>query len=149
VGRPISDRGIVFLRVSGFHLRAHLRYKGQSVNRSQMDIKCNVQSLYQWVETRSIEDCCLRHFRTSSGNICDFRMSLKEFIDPVVNRFTWQTLPNLNKKYFFMNILRIETLGPHKKTHNRTLLFGSILLKHGRHSDYSNQLWTCACASVT
>jgi hypothetical protein len=26
-----------------------------------------------------------------------------------------------------------------QKTHNRTLLFGSTLLKHGRHSDYWNQ----------
>jgi hypothetical protein len=26
----------------------------------------------------------------------------------------------------------------HKKTHNRTLLFGSIFLKHGHHFDYRN-----------
>jgi hypothetical protein len=35
-----------------------------------------------------------------------------------------------------------------QKTHNRTLLFGRILLKHGRHFDYANQPLTmrmCIC----
>jgi hypothetical protein len=35
-----------------------------------------------------------------------------------------------------------------EKTHNRTLLFGSIPLKHGRHFDYWNQSLTtgmCVC----
>jgi uncharacterized membrane protein len=37
-----------------------------------------------------------------------------------------------------MNILCIESFCP-QKTHNRTLIFGSTLLKHGRHFDYWNQ----------
>jgi hypothetical protein len=29
-------------------------------------------------------------------------MSLREFLDPVVNQFTQQTLSTINRKYFFM-----------------------------------------------
>jgi hypothetical protein len=39
---------------------------------------------------------------------------------------------------FFMNILSIESFCP-QKMHKRTLLFGSICLKHGLHFDYWNQ----------
>jgi hypothetical protein len=73
-----------------------INYEGQSVNRSQMDIKpktCDIQtckkalfldissinintlvpSLYLCTETRSKSfDCCLSHFCTWSGIICDF-----------------------------------------------------------------------------
>jgi hypothetical protein len=65
----------------------------------------------------------LRHQR----NICH----------PVVNRFTRHTLPTVNRKYFFTNILCTESFWRQK--HNMTLLFGSILLKHGRRFDYWNQ----------
>jgi hypothetical protein len=34
---------------------------------------------------------------------------LTEFLDPVVNRFTWQTLHTVNRKHFFMNILYVES----------------------------------------
>jgi hypothetical protein len=37
-----------------------------------------------------------------------------------------------------MNILCIKPFCP-QKTHNRTLFFGNILLKHGRHFDYWKQ----------
>jgi hypothetical protein len=58
---------------------------------------------------------------------------------PVVNRFTRQTLPTVNRRNLLINILCIESFCL-QKAHNRTLLFGSILLKHGRHLDYWNQL---------
>jgi hypothetical protein len=64
---------------------------------------------------RSFYDCCLSHFRTWSGIICDFRTSLREFLDPVVNRFTGQTLPAVNRKYFFMNFICSESFCPQKK----------------------------------
>jgi hypothetical protein len=54
---------------------------------------------------------------------------------PDVNRFTRQTLPNVNRKHFFMNILCIEFYCL-QKPHNGRLFFGNILLKHGRHFDY-------------
>jgi hypothetical protein len=53
-------------------------------------------------------------------------------------RFTRQTLPAANRKYFFMNILCIEFFCP-QKTHNRKLFFGDTLLKRGRHFDYRKQ----------
>jgi hypothetical protein len=38
-----------------------------------------------------------------------------------------------------MNILCIGSICSQKRTLNRTLLFGSLLLEHGRHFDYWNQ----------
>jgi hypothetical protein len=49
-----------------------------------------------------------------------------------------QTLPTVNRKHFFMNIFALSPFA-HKNTHNRTLLFGSIFLMHGRCFDYRNQ----------
>jgi hypothetical protein len=91
----------------------------ESVNRPQMDIKRKtwdirtwkehlfldmsstnidklVPSLYQFVEIRGSATCPtpfqpLRHQRN--------------FRHPVVNRFTLQTLPTVNRKYFFINNL--------------------------------------------
>jgi hypothetical protein len=82
-------------------------------------------------------DCCLSNFRTSISTCPSSAKRLPQ----VVNRFTRQTLPYINRKYFFMNILRFESFCPQKKkTHNRTLLFGNTLLKNGLHFDYWNQL---------
>jgi hypothetical protein len=63
---------------------------------------------------------------------------MREFLDQVVNRFTLQTLPTVHRKHFFMNILCTESFCQ-QKTHNRTLLLSSTLLKHGRQFDYWNQ----------
>jgi hypothetical protein len=68
------------------------------------------------------------------------------FLDPVVNHFTWQTLPTVNRKRFFMNTLCIESFCPQKKTHNRncsSVVYSStvaILTTETR-------FWTCVCAS--
>jgi hypothetical protein len=82
--------------------------------------------------------CCNLSRATWSGIICDFRTPLREFFDPVVNRFTRQTLPTLSRKYFFyeypLHWVLLST-----KMYNRTLLFCKTLLKHGRHFDYWNQ----------
>jgi hypothetical protein len=77
------------------------------------------------VETRNIEvfGCCLSHFRNSSDIIYEFLTTLREFLDPGVDRFTRQTLLTLNRKHFFMNILSIETFCP-QRTLKRTLIFG-------------------------
>jgi hypothetical protein len=47
-------------------------------------------------------------------------------LPPRLNRFMRQTLPTVNRKYFFMNIICLESFCPQKKTHNRTLLFSSV-----------------------
>jgi hypothetical protein len=75
---------------------------------------------------------------TWSSIICDFRTSLREFLNPVVNRFTRQTLPTVCRKHFFMNILCIKSFYP-QKPRNRMLPFDSTLLKHCRYFDYWNQ----------
>jgi hypothetical protein len=98
-----------------------------------------VPSLYQCVETRSIEvfwllSQLLPHLYFI---ICIFRTSMRGFLNPVVNRFTRQTLANVNRKHFFMNILCTESFGL-QLTHNRTLVFGSTL-KHCRLFYYWNQ----------
>jgi hypothetical protein len=41
---------------------------------------------------------------------------------PVVNRFTWQTLPTVNRKHFSMNILCIESCCPQKNAQQNSAL---------------------------
>jgi hypothetical protein len=55
--------------------------------------------------------CCNLNRATWSGIICDFRTSLREFLDRVVNRFTRQTLHTVNRKNVFMNILLAHKKG--------------------------------------
>jgi hypothetical protein len=57
--------------------------------------------------------------RTLSAN---FEL-LQRIYRPSCERFTSQTLPNVNRTHFFMNILCIESFCP-QKIHNTTLLFG-------------------------
>jgi hypothetical protein len=76
-----------------------------------------VPSLYQCVEARSIEVFRLlsqplpRPFQPllHQRNICH----------PTVKRFKRHTLPTVNRKYFFMNILCIETFFSQKRTTER------------------------------
>jgi hypothetical protein len=44
---------------------------------------------------------------------------LREFLDPVVKRFTRQTLSTVNRKHPFMNILLIESFCPQKRATKR------------------------------
>jgi hypothetical protein len=53
-------------------------------------------------------DCCFSYFRTWSDIIWGFRTSAKKFLDTFANCFTRQTLPAVNRKRFFMNILCTE-----------------------------------------
>jgi hypothetical protein len=80
---------------------------------------------------------CSLNRTTWSGIICDFLTSFREFLDLVVNRFTGQTLPTVNRKHFFRNNLCIESFCP-QKAHKRALLFGSLDRKHDRHFGYWN-----------
>jgi hypothetical protein len=80
-------------------------------------------------------DCCLIHFRISVS----ISSSSAKHLPPSFEPFQRQTLPAVNRKHFFMNILCIGSFCPQKAKNNRTLLFGSTLLKHGSHFDYWNQ----------
>jgi hypothetical protein len=53
------------------------------------------------------------------GTIWDFRMSWREFLDPVVNWFTRQTLPTINRKHCSANVLCVESFCPQKRTTER------------------------------
>jgi hypothetical protein len=76
-----------------------------------------------WLFSQPLQHLCFNLFVMSE--------TFATFVDLVVNRFTLRTLPTLKRKHFFMNILCIESFCPQKKTHNRNLLFGNTLLKHG------------------
>jgi hypothetical protein len=98
-----------------------------------------VPPLYQYVEIRSIEVFWLLSQPLPHPRfiVNDFRTSLREFLYPVVNRFTRQTLLTQNRQYFFVNMLFSESFCS-QNTHNTTLLFGSTF-KHSHHFDYCNQ----------
>jgi hypothetical protein len=92
-----------------------------------MDIKLKTHDIQTWGKKDLFLDI-------SSTNIDTLVPSLYQCVK---TRFMRQTLPNINRKHFFMNILCIESFCQ-QKTHNRTLLFGDILLKYSRHFDYRN-----------
>jgi hypothetical protein len=71
---------------------------------------------------------------TSAPPFQSLRHQRKVF-HPVMNCFMRQTLPTVNRTYFLMNIFALSSFA-HTKKHNRTLLFGSTLLKHDCHFDY-------------
>jgi hypothetical protein len=71
----------------------------------------------------------LRLSQSQPGDLVGHHLRLSNIreSDPVVNFFTRQTLPTVNRKHFFMKILRVESSCP-QKTHNITLLFGCLVL---------------------
>jgi hypothetical protein len=96
-----------------------------------------VPSLHQCVKIRSIEIFLLLSQPLPHLRFIDFRTSLREFFDPLMNRFTWQTLSTVNRTHLFINIVCVESFCP-QKTHNK-FCFSSIVLKHGLLIDYWNQ----------
>jgi hypothetical protein len=129
----------------------------ESVNRSQMDTKrkiCDIRtwekylflnisptnidtfvpSLYQCVETHSIEI-----FWLFFQPLPHLRFNLFDISESFATQLRTVLCDKLFQPLFFMNILCIESFFSQKKTHNRTLIFCRILLKHGRHFDYWNQ----------
>jgi hypothetical protein len=68
-----------------------------------------------------LHSCFCRNLNraTRSGIVCDFPKFLREFLNLVVNPFTRQTLPAVNRRHFFMNILCIESFCPQKITTER------------------------------
>jgi hypothetical protein len=99
-----------------------------------------VRSLYRRVETHNIEVFSLlsQPLPHLVGHHLRLSIVLQEFLHPVVNRFTRHTRLTVYRKHFFMNNICTETFCP-RKTHNRTLFVGSVLLKYGHHFDYWNQ----------
>jgi hypothetical protein len=137
-------------------------YEGESVNRSQMDIKlktCDIRTwmkhlfldifstnidtlvplLYQCVETRSIEVFWLlsQSFPHIVGH--HLRLSWESFSTQL-----WTALRDksfLRKQVTFLHEYLLHWVLLPTNTHNRTLLFGSLTTE--------TSLWTCACTSAT
>jgi hypothetical protein len=62
-----------------------------------------VSSLYP--QHRSLFDFCSQPLPHLRFNLFLISETFATFLDPVVNRFMRQTLPTINRKHFFMNIL--------------------------------------------
>jgi hypothetical protein len=76
--------------------------------------------------------------QSQHGDLVGHHLRLSHIFERISRPTYEQTLPTVIGEHYFMNILCIGSLSP-QKTHTRKLFFGSILLKHGRHFDYSNQ----------
>jgi hypothetical protein len=97
---------------------------------SSTNIDTLVSSLYQCVETRSMEksfDCCLSHFRTSVSTSPSSAKSFPPSCEPLYAANT-----SHRKQETFLYEYPLHWVLLPTKTHNRTLLFVNIL-KQGRH----------------
>jgi hypothetical protein len=137
-------------------------YEEESVNRPQMDVirkKCDIRtwekylflnisstnidtlvpSLYQCVETRSIQVFWL----VSATSAPPFQPLVHQRNLCHVSRPSCEPLYATNnshcKQETFLYEYPLYWVFCPQKTHNRTLLFGSIIFKHGCHFDYWNQ----------
>jgi hypothetical protein len=91
--------------------------------------------LLVWVNSST---CCTASAQSQQGDLVGHHLQLWMSLREAVNHFMWQTLPTINKRHFFMNILCIESFCPGRNA-QKTLLFSRTLLKHGRHFYYWNQ----------
>jgi hypothetical protein len=105
-------------------------YEGESVNRSQMDIKHKhviFERLFLDISSVNIDTLVL----TSS--------SLAKHLPPSCEPLYTRNTSHRKYETFLYEYSLHWALSPTKKKHNRTLLVVSILLMHGRHFDYCNQ----------
>jgi hypothetical protein len=155
-----------------------LLHEGESVNRSQMDIKCKTYDIRNWKK-----HFISRHVLHQHGYTCLIALPGRQspqhrsvltvvsvtsappfqplrhqrnVCHTVVNRFTWQIHTSHRKQETFLYEYRLHwvLLPTQKKTHNRTLLFSSTF-KHGHHFDYwkqplnmSMRVWYLDCHEV-
>jgi hypothetical protein len=134
-------------------------YEGKSVNRSQIDMKrktCDVRtwrkylflditstnihtlvpSLYQRVQTRSIEVYLLLY--QPLPHLCFNFFVINETLPPSCEPL-YATNTSHRKQVTHLYEYALHWVLSRTKAYNSTLLFGSILHKHGRHFDYWNQ----------
>jgi hypothetical protein len=100
-----------------------------------MDVKrkiCEIrklEKLFLDISSTNPQHCCLGHFRTSVSTCTSSAKRLPskwKVLDSVVNRYTRQTLPTINTKYFFLNILCLDSFST-KNTTERTSSTVAIL----------------------
>jgi hypothetical protein len=82
--------------------------------------------------------CCLGHFRTSVSSSATFERPWENLSTQLESLYATNTSQHKHETFIYKYSL-IDSLCPQKKTHNRTLLFGNILLIDGRHFYYWNQ----------
>jgi hypothetical protein len=85
---------------------------------------------------RSLCFCRNLNKATWSGIFCDFRTSLREFLDPIVIRFTRQTLPTVNR---IISLWISFALSPFAHKGRTTERCSSVAYSSKRHFDYWNQ----------
>jgi hypothetical protein len=95
-----------------------------------------VPSLYQCVETRNIE-----LFWLLSRPLPHLRLNIFVIIETFATKpeKLYATNTSHRKQETFLYEYPSRCVILPTKTHNKTLLFGSTILKHGRHFDYWNQ----------
>jgi hypothetical protein len=121
------------------------KYEGKSVYKSQMDVKrktrySNLGEKHLFLDISSTNTDILAH-RFTSASKQSFDCFISHSHTSVSIASSARLLP-LSGKHFRKISLRISfALCPlcSQKTHNRTLLFDSTLLKHSCHFDYWNQ----------
>jgi hypothetical protein len=125
-----------------------IRTWGKKILDVSSSIDTHVPSLWQCVETRSVE-IFLKVVLATSAPPFEPLPQQRNVCHPVVNRFTRQALPAVNRRHFFMNILCIEFFFTTRKW--RTEL--SFLVVHFSSTiailTTETSIWTCACASDT
>jgi hypothetical protein len=100
-------------------------------------------SLYQCVEISIVEVfCCLSHSRMWSGIICDFRTSLREFLDPVVNCFTGRTLFPLQMLRSWTSSIVSSLSKMSSSLYFKTHRFGDWILPPSSGKTYSTREWS-------
>jgi hypothetical protein len=145
----------------------YVLYEGESINRSEMNIKHKICNIWTWKKHLFLEHILHQHWYT-----CPFALPVRRspqhwslltvvsttyappfqtlrdrrnVCHPDVNRFTQQTLPTVYRKHFFMNIFCIC---PQKRTTER---YSSIVHSSSTVAILTTEtnLWTCVCVSVT
>jgi hypothetical protein len=81
-------------------------------------------------------DCCLSHFRTSVSTSSSSAKPLPPSCEPL---YWTNTSHHKQETFLYEYLLHWILLPTKKKTNNKTLLFGSIHLKHGGHFNYWKQ----------
>jgi hypothetical protein len=103
---------------------------------SSTNINTLVPSFYQYLQTWSIEIFWLL------SQLLPYPL-FNLFISETFGTQLWtalhKSMSHRKQGFFFGISFALSNFSHKKKPHNRTLPFGSILLKHGRHFDYWNQ----------
>jgi hypothetical protein len=119
-------------------------YEGESVNRSQIDTKHKACDIRTWKKKYVIRHILQQHWyaypivlslrrnpqHRSLLNVVSAISAppfqslrhQRNICHPVVNRFTQQTLPIVNRKHLFLNILNIESFCPQKNAQQNAAL---------------------------